>query len=80
MNEFPQNPFHILDPNVRWAPSQEDLQEKAYEYLIPPLVYKIRLAIKEWRHRMFRRVGLFPCQQGFPPTEGPAHGYSKSGD
>ncbi|MCK4385109.1 MAG: DEAD/DEAH box helicase family protein, partial [candidate division Zixibacteria bacterium] len=49
MNSFPQNPFQILDPNVRWAPSQEDLQEKAYEQLIPPLVYKIRLAVKEWR-------------------------------
>ncbi len=49
MNEFPQNPFQILDPNVRWAPSQEDLQEKAYEQLIPPLVYKIRLTVKEWR-------------------------------
>jgi len=49
MNEFPQNPFNILDPHIRWAPSQEDLQEKAYEQLIPPLVYKIRLALKEWR-------------------------------
>jgi len=49
MNKFPLNPFQILDPNVRWAPSQEDLQEKAYEQLIPPLVYKIRLAVKEWR-------------------------------
>ena len=49
MIEFPQNPFQVLDPNIRWAPSQEDLQEKAYEQLIPPLVYKIRLAVKEWR-------------------------------
>jgi type III restriction enzyme len=49
MNKFPQNPFQILNPNIRWAPSQEDLQEKAYEQLIPPLVYKIRLAVKEWR-------------------------------
>jgi type III restriction enzyme len=49
MNQFSQNPFQILDPNIRWAPSQEDLKEKAYEQLIPPLVYKIRLAVKEWR-------------------------------
>lgn len=47
MNEFPQNPFEILDPNIRWAPSREDLKEKAYEQLIPPLVYKIRLEVKE---------------------------------
>ncbi len=49
MNEFHQNPFQILDPGIRWAPSQEDLEEKAYEQLIPPLVYKIRLALKQWR-------------------------------
>jgi type III restriction enzyme len=49
MTEFPQNPFTILDPNIRWAPSQEDLKEKSYEQLIPPLVYRIRLAVKEWR-------------------------------
>ena len=49
MNEFHKNPFEILDPGIRWAPSQEDLEEKAYEQLIPPLVYKIRLALKEWR-------------------------------
>lgn len=49
MNDFPQNPFQILDPNIRWAPSQDDLQQKAYEQLIPPLVYKVRMAVKEWR-------------------------------
>ncbi len=31
MNDFPQNPFQILVPNIRWAPSQEGLQEKALE-------------------------------------------------
>ncbi len=39
MNDFPHNPFQILDPNIRWAPSQEDLQEKAYEQL--RVYYKI---------------------------------------
>ena len=53
MNSFPQNPFQILDPNVRWAPSQEDLQEKAYEQLLPPLVHKIRMAVKEWRESYY---------------------------
>jgi len=37
------------EPNIRWAPSQEDLQEKACEQLIPPLIYKVRLAVKKWR-------------------------------
>ncbi len=56
MRSFPQNPFEILDPDIRWAPSQEDLQEKAYEQLIPPLVYKIRLAVKEWRDSDYARA------------------------
>jgi len=29
---FPKNPFQILAPHIRWAPFQEDLQEKAYEH------------------------------------------------
>ncbi len=49
MDKFPQNPFQILDPHIRWAPSKKDLDKKAYEQLIPPLVYKIRIAVKEWR-------------------------------
>jgi len=56
MNYFPPNPFEILDPKIRWAPSQEELQEKAYEQLIPPLVYKIRLAVKEWRDSEYSGV------------------------
>ncbi|MFH1931342.1 MAG: DEAD/DEAH box helicase family protein [Pseudomonadota bacterium] len=56
MNEFPQNPFQILDPNIRWAPSQDNLFQKAYEQLIPPLVYKIRLAVKEWRDSYYSGV------------------------
>ena len=45
------NPFNILSPNERWAPtqSQMDLFQNAYEKLLPPLVYKIRLAIAKWR-------------------------------
>lgn len=49
MQQFPNSPFTILDPNIRWAPSQEELQEKAYEQLIAPLVYKVRQQVKEWR-------------------------------
>ena len=45
------NPFKILTPNERWAPtqSQMDLFQNAYEKLLPPLVYKIRLAFAKWR-------------------------------
>ena len=45
------DPFEIMLPNDRWAPSQEqmDMFQNAYEKLLPPLVYKIRLAVTEWR-------------------------------
>ena len=45
------DPFKILTPNERWAPtqSQMDLFQNAYEKLLPPLVYKIRLAVTKWR-------------------------------
>lgn len=46
------DPFKILTPNERWAPtqSQMDAFQNAYEKLLPPLVYKIRLAVEKWRN------------------------------
>jgi type III restriction enzyme len=46
---FPTNPYTILDPDIRWYPGEEDLQEKGYEMLLPPLVYKIRKGVQAWR-------------------------------
>jgi type III restriction enzyme len=43
------DPFKILLPSERWAPSQSQMESKAYEMLLPPLVYKIRLAVSNWR-------------------------------
>lgn len=45
------DPFKILSPNERWAPaqSQMDAFQNVYEKLLPPLVYKIRLAVTKWR-------------------------------
>lgn len=45
------NPFQILTPNERWAPTQSQLDslQNAYEKLLPPFVYKIRKAVFEWR-------------------------------
>ena len=45
------DPFKILIPSERWAPtqSQMDMFQNAYEKLLPPLVYKIRLAVAKWR-------------------------------
>ena len=45
------DPFVILSPSERWAPAQSqlDLYQNAYEKLLPPLVYKIRMAVAKWR-------------------------------
>jgi type III restriction enzyme len=78
MNQFPQNPFQILDPNIRWAPSQEDLQEKAYEQLIPPLVYKIRLAVREWRDSDYS--GISDTSKALLQFWFTANGHKKNGE
>ncbi|OQY27923.1 MAG: hypothetical protein B6244_08940, partial [Candidatus Cloacimonetes bacterium 4572_55] len=45
------DPFKILTPNERWVPTQSQMDDfqNAYEKLLPPLVYKIRLAVTKWR-------------------------------
>jgi type III restriction enzyme len=50
------DPFKILTPNERWAPTkrQMDLFQNAYEKLLPPLVYKIRLAVAKWRDEDYK--------------------------
>lgn len=54
---FP-GPFEILSPNERWAPTQSqiDALQNAYEKLLPPLVYKIRAAVAEWREKEYEGV------------------------
>ena len=50
------DPFKILSPNERWVPnqSQMDAFQNAYEKLLPPLVYKIRLAVAKWREENYK--------------------------
>ncbi|MBO0932101.1 DEAD/DEAH box helicase [Fibrella aquatilis] len=47
------NPFKILSPDERWAPTQGQLDafQNAYEKLLPPLVHKVRLAVMQWREQ-----------------------------
>ena len=46
---FPQNPYAILDPSVRWFPADESLRGSSIEKLMPPLVPEVRRLVKEWR-------------------------------
>lgn len=44
--DFPTNPYVILNPDIRWYPSDDVLAEKSYEMLLPPLVHKVRQGVK----------------------------------
>src|SRR3990170_3753513 len=46
---FPESPYTILDPAVRWFPADEALRESSSEKLMPPLVPQLRRKVKEWR-------------------------------
>jgi len=46
---FPESPYVILDPSIRWFPADEALRESSSEKLMPPLVPQLRKKVKEWR-------------------------------
>ncbi len=47
--DFPLSPYEIPSPELRWFPAAEELRSTAYEKLLPPLVAKVREAVKAWR-------------------------------
>ena len=47
--DFPQSPYAILDPAIRWFPADEALRETSMDKLMPPLVSQLRRKVKEWR-------------------------------
>jgi type III restriction enzyme len=46
---FPESPYTILDPAIRWFPADEALRETSMDKLMPPLVPQLRRKVKEWR-------------------------------
>ena len=54
--KFPQSPYEILDPSIRWFPADEALREKSYDKLLPPLVHKLRQEVKKWRDSNYQGV------------------------
>lgn len=47
--DFPTSPHEIIDPLLRWYPSDEQLGEMGYMHLLPPLVHELRKRVKQWR-------------------------------
>jgi len=47
--DFPESPYAILDPALRWFPADEALRETSMDKLMPPLVPQLRRKVKEWR-------------------------------
>jgi len=47
--DFPESPYVILDPAMRWFPADEALRETSMDKLLPPLVPQLRKKVKEWR-------------------------------
>lgn len=51
--DFPNSPFEILDPQIRWFPADEALRDTTADKLMPPLVSELRKAVKNWRDRKY---------------------------
>jgi type III restriction enzyme len=47
--DFPDSPYVILDPEIRWFPADEALRTSSFEKLLPPLVPELRKQVKAWR-------------------------------
>ncbi|MDD9817955.1 MAG: DEAD/DEAH box helicase family protein [Gammaproteobacteria bacterium] len=50
--DFPQSPHEILSPDARWSPDGGDM----FWGKLPPLVEKLRVAVKAWRDGGYRDV------------------------
>ena len=47
--DFPDSPFAVLAPDIRWFPADEALRETSMDKLMPPLVAQLRKKVKEFR-------------------------------
>ncbi len=55
---FPKSPYEILNPDIRWFPADEDLRQRGYGKLLPPLVHKLRQKIKKWRNCQYEGASV----------------------
>ena len=50
---FPDSPYTILDPEIRWFPADEALRATTADKLMPPLVPELRKQVKQWRENNY---------------------------
>ena len=48
--DFPESPYTILNPMIRWFPADETLRETSFGKLLPPLVPELRKQVQAWRN------------------------------
>ena len=51
--DFPESPYAILDPAIRWFPADETLRDTTADKLMPPLVPELRKKVKVWRDNSY---------------------------
>ena len=48
--DFPESPYSIIDPSLRWFPADEALRDTSMDKLMPPLVSQLRRKVQAWRN------------------------------
>ncbi len=54
--DFPESPYAILNPEIRWFPADESLRDTSMDKLMPPLVPALRRKVQEWRDSGYIRA------------------------
>ncbi len=56
-SDFPTSPYAVLHPDCRWTPGDDPhVDGVPVGNLLPPLVYKLRRAVQEWRDSAYEGI------------------------
>ena len=64
--DFPDSPYEIIDPSVRWLPDNQTLRDTDYGKLLPHLSARsaTRWCFTMWHLLKSSRTSITPCQGG----------------
>ena len=54
--DFPDSPFDVIGPELRWTPDPDTLSKKDFSGLSAPFVQKIRKNIYDWRRNGYQNI------------------------